>query len=239
MIQHNAKSSLTSWWILALISLFLWYRNQTYDRALAIFIFALGLSQLIEYGIHSGTDPSQSGRALFIILWLQCLVLAIGVYIFIKDLQNRETATYATTTQNIAHTIAGWNLFLFGIIFVIGLIMTFIPQNHFHAVPGIDGQIEWYMNGQPMLGQWGWLYAIGIFVPLFLIFSYYMWADVGIAILIIYGMVAMAYVLIYYPLSSAGSMWTYLGVGLAFLAWYIGLFADESKTYHVEKDIHP
>ena len=71
--------------ILALMSLFLWYRNQRYDRALSVFIFTLAMVQLIEYGIHSGADPEQSGRALFITLWLQCLVLAIGVYIFIND----------------------------------------------------------------------------------------------------------------------------------------------------------
>jgi hypothetical protein len=228
------------------MSFFLWYRNQNYDRALAVFIFTLGLIQLIEYGIHSGTDPSQSGRTLFIVLWLQCLVLAIGVFVFINDMRDREfntdnarsnIAPYATTTQNIAHTIAGWNLFLFGIIFVIGLILTFLPQNNFHAGLNQEGHVEWYMNDESILSQWGWLYAIGIFVPLFLIFSYYMWADAGIAILIIYGALAVAYVLSHYPVTSAGSMWSYLSVGFAFLAWYLGLLPISSPEPIKQHDL--
>jgi len=113
-MSWNAKSSIVSWWILALMSLFLWYRNEKYDRALSVFIFTIGLVQLIEYGIHSGTDPTQSGRALFIILWLQCLVLAIGVFIFIKSSTDPDNPSI---TENVVNIIAGWNLFLFAIIF--------------------------------------------------------------------------------------------------------------------------
>lgn len=219
-VASNAKSSITSWWILALMSLFLWYRNVNYDRALSIFIFTLGLIQLIEYGIHSGTDPNQSGRTLFIILWLQCLVLAIGVFVFINGMYDPD---HATTTQNIAHTIAGWNMMFFGIVFVIGIIMTFVSQNTFHANPDPNGHVAWYLNEKSILGQWGWLYGIGVFLPLLLLFGYYMWADIGIAILIIYGMLSVGYILAQYPLSTAGSVWSYLSVGFAFLAWYIGL----------------
>lgn len=226
-----AKSSITSWWILALISLFLWYRNQNYDRALATFVFTLGLIQLIEYGIHSGTDPSQSGRTLFITLWLQCLVLAIGVYIFINDIHDTD---HSTMTQNVIHTIAGWNLMLFSIVFVVCLIMTFMSQNSFYAAPNYQqphsDTIEWHFNNRPTLDQWGWLYLIGIFVPLILIFGYYMWADIGIATLIIYGIVALAYILTQYPLSISGTTWSYLSVGFAFLAWFIGVLPSSTTN---------
>jgi hypothetical protein len=216
----SSKASISSWWILALMSLFLWYRNERYDRALSVFVFTLGLIQLIEYGIHSGTDPNQSGRALFITLWLQCLVLAIGVFLFIDGSYNAENPS---TTETIVHTISGWNLFLFAIIFVVGMIMSFTSDWIFSATPGPSGHIEWYMNGGSLLGKWGWLYLIGLFVPMFLIFAYYAWADVGIAILILYGILSAMYVISNYPSNAFSSMWCYLSIGFAFLAYFLGI----------------
>lgn len=225
----TAKASITSWWILAMMALFLWYRNEKYDRALSIFVFTLGLVQLLEYGIHSGTDPNQSGRALFITLWLQCLVLAIGVFIFINESRNRDVNHNHTTTENIVHTIAGWNLFLFAIVFVVSLVLSFTSGNTFSGAPGSSGHIEWYMNDGPLLGKWGWLYLVGILVPLLLIFAYYMWADIEIAILIIYGILSAAYVMSNYPPNAFSSMWCYLSIGFAFLAFFLGIIPCDTN----------
>ena len=216
----SAKASISSWWILALMSLFLWYRNEKYDRALSVFVFTLGLIQLIEYGIHSGADSAQSGRALFITLWLQCLVLAIGVFLFINGSYDSESAS---TTQRVVRIISGWNLFLFAIIFVVGLIMSFTAGWTFSGAPGSSGHIEWELNGGSLLGNWGWLYLIGLFVPMFLIFAYYAWADIAIAILILYGILSAAYVIANYPSNAFSSMWCYLSLGFAFLAYFLGI----------------
>lgn len=228
----TAKASVTSWWILVLIAFFLWYRNERYDRALAVFVFTLGLIQLIEYGIHSGADPSQSGQALFITLWLQCLVLAISVFIFINSIHDSDNTTL---TQNVVQTIAGWNLFLFSVVFVVALILSFTSYVTFSGAPGSSGHIEWYMirNGEkgPLLGNWGWLYLIGLFVPLILIFGYYLWADIGIAVLIIYGVLSAAYVLVTYPPEAFSSMWCYLAIGFAFLAWFMGIIPPCEGTH--------
>lgn len=223
----TAKASITSWWILAMMSLFLWYRNEKYDRALSVFVFTLGLIQLIEYGIHSGADPDQSGRALYITLWLQCLVLAIGVFLFISDSVDPDNPTL---TENIVHTIAGWNLFLFAIVFVVALILSFISDNTFSGAPGKSGHIEWYMNDGMILGNWGWLYIIGLFVPLILIFAYYMWADIAIAILILYGALSAVYVMTNYPPNAFSSMWCYLSLGFAFLAFFLGIIPSNSES---------
>ena len=225
----TAKASISGWWILAFLSLFLWYRNEKYDRALAIFVFTLGLIQLIEYGIHSGADPSQSGRTLFITLWLQCLVLAIGVFIFINGSLDRDNPTM---TEKIVHTIAGWNLFLFSIVFVVALILSFVSGSTFSGAPGPSGHIEWYMNSGPLLGGWSWLYVVGIFVPLILIFGYYMWADIEIAILILYGIISASYVMVNYPTNAFSSMWCYLSVGFAFLAWFLGIIPSNNCGTH-------
>ena len=218
---YTAKASITAWWILAMMALFLWYRNEAYDRAIAIFVFTLGLIQLIEYGIHSGADPMQSGQALYITLWLQCLVLAIGVFIFIKS--TIDNTDDPTLTENIVATIAGWNLFLFAVVFIVALVIALSSESSFSGAPGSSGHIEWYKDGGFILGRWGWLYLIGLFAPLILIFAYYTWADIGIAVLILYGVLSAAYVLANYPLAAFSSMWCYLAIGFAFLAWMIGI----------------
>lgn len=216
----SAKASISSWWILALMSLFLWYRNEKYDRALSVFVFTLGLIQLIEYGIHSGSNPQQSGQALFITLWLQCLVLAIGVFLFISQSIEPDTIS---TTEKVVHIIAGWNLFLFAIIFVIALIMSFTAGWTFSGAPGSSGHIEWSLNNGNLLGKWGWLYLLGVFIPLILIFAFYLWADIGIAILILYGALSAAYVMTNFPSNAFSSMWCYLSIGFAFLAYFLGI----------------
>jgi hypothetical protein len=109
----TGKSSVTAFWILLMMSLFLWYRNERYDRTLSVFVFTLGIIQLIEYGVQSGANPNQSGRMLFITLWLQCLVLAIGIFIFI------------TGSPNSDNTIISWNIGIFSVIFVIAIILSF------------------------------------------------------------------------------------------------------------------
>ena len=224
----DAKSSVTAWWLLAMMSLFLWYRNDKYDRALSIFVFTLGLSQLIEYGFCCGTDPQQTCKTLFLTLWLQCLVLAIGVFVFIKGSQNPDTPNF---TQSMVHTIAGFNLFLFSIIFVIALVLTFVADMKFSGEHNKDGHIKWQLNNGSLLGNWTWLYLIGIFVPLFLIFAFYLWADIGIATLIIYGALSLAYIMMHYTETAYSSMWSYLTVGFAFLAWFTGILSPTTTTH--------
>lgn len=216
----TAKLSISSWWILALMSLFLWYRNIKYDRALSVFIFTLSLVQLIEYGIYSGADPTQSGRTLYISLWLQCLVLAIGVYMFIGSNKPKDNPT---VTQNVVHKVAGWNMFLYAIIFVVCLILSFSSEINLYATVGKDNNIYYYQNGSKMFNKWGWLYLIGIFLPLFFIFIYYAGEDLEIAILLLYGVFSLAYVTCNYNISTFSGLWCYLSVGFAFLCWFLGI----------------
>ncbi len=220
----SAKASVSAWWILALLALFLWYRNENYDRALAPFVLALGLIQLIEYGIHNNANGTQGGKALFITLWLQCLLLAIGVYVFIK-VEVSKTGT--TGGKKFLETLAVLNLILFSVIFVIALMYTFFSSAQFSATVGSTGHIEWYRNDHALMGNIGILYIIGIFVPLFLIFWYYGFSNIGVSLLIIYGILSAAYVVTMYPPEAFSSMWCYLAVGFAFLAWMVGIIPSK------------
>jgi hypothetical protein len=148
------------------------------------------------------------------------LVLSIGVFLFINGSYDPDNST---TTAKVVKIISGWNLFLFAVIFVVALIMSFTAGWTFSGAPGPSGHIEWYMNDGSLLGKWGWLYLVGLFLPLCLIFAYYAWADISIAILILYGILSAMYVVANYPSSAFSSMWCYLSVGFAFLAWVLGI----------------
>lgn len=219
---YTAKLSVTSWWILAMMSLFLWYRNQLYDRALALFVLALGFIQLIEYGIHSGADPNQSGKALFIILWLQCLVLSVGTFIFINS---KIDPSHPSTKNNVLYIIAGWTAFIFCIIFLIMAIYCLVTGDVFSGIVGDTGHIEWSRNCDSLLGYWGWVYLLGIFVPLMVLLFYYGISSIGIGVvlLILYGIFSAIYVITNYPPKVFSSMWCYLSIGFAFLAWMVGI----------------
>ncbi len=220
----TAKSCLTAWWVLAFMSLFLWYRNLTYDRVLAGFIFTMGLIQLIEYGIHTGANPLQAGKIIFMILWLQCLIMAIGTFFFIKGALESHQHLEVTPTQRIIQTISRWNLIFFSLVFIGALLWIFnsptdanlmSPEGSTNrgsvAIPNFNFMTSWY-----------WLYILGVFIPLVLIFGFYMWADFQIALLILYGIFSIAYILTNYPLGSFNSLWSYLSAGFAFIAWLLG-----------------
>jgi hypothetical protein len=217
---YTAKASISAWWILALMTLFLWYRDQEYDRILAPFLIALGLIQLIEYGIHSGASPQQAGRALFLTLWAQCLILAIGVALFLR---RQIDPTVASRGQNLLRYLSLANLILFVTVFAGALAWCWWSQPSFSGAPGEAGHIEWQVNDSPFLGRYGWLYLIGIFLPLLLLLWYYGWNYTPLLVLILYGVGSALYVTTRFPSIAFSSMWCYLSVGFAFLAWFLGI----------------
>jgi hypothetical protein len=221
----SAKTSITSWWLLALLALFLWYRNVTYDRALSVFVLTLAIIQLIEYGVYSNVNPSQSGTAIYLTLWLQCLVLAIGVFIFIRDHHDSESTSLQ---ENIVNSLAGWNVVLQAIIFVIALITSYwSEEGSTLAVTNQDGLIEWKdSSGGTLLGKWWILYALSIATPLLLLLAKYTFTDITLIVLLVYGIVSACYVMKYYQANNFGSMWAFLSVGFVFLLWFAGLFGS-------------
>lgn len=203
---NTAKNSLIAWWVLILIALFVWYRNQHYDRVYAVLIFIFAIIQLIEYGIASGVNNSQAGKAIFVGLWLQILVIAIAVYIYVK--------TY----------VAAGALIMASLIFLIVILYVIFGKGHFSAFLNQQGFIEWKYNGEPMLYQWGWLYLLFLLIPFLLLLVADNFRNIGIPIFIAYGIATAIYVYLHFPLSQFGSIWTYLSIGFAFLVFYIGMF---------------
>lgn len=219
-MNNAAKKHIMSWWILALMSLFLWYRNKSYDRMFSVFVFTVGLIQLIEYGVVSGANSSQAGDAIFMTLWLQCLVLAIGSYIYLH-----HNSEIDLSSSKIFSVVSGWNLFLYSIIFVIALLtILFNSESRYTVEVNKHSEISWYnWKKENILGSFWWLYLIGVLTPVCLVFAYYSCVDLGLATMIVYGIISAAIVLFSYPIDSMFSTWSYLAIGFAFLAWMINL----------------
>src|SRR5579871_818740 len=162
---NNAKISLANWWILTFIALMLWYRNISYDRIMAGFIFVLGFVQLIEYGIYNSMDENQGARMLFIVMWLQCLILVAGVYL---------------TQKTLTTTLLLW---LFIIIFAVAVLYGMFSSNDSF----FDGDPRsWFTNKASLLGNFSWLYLLGIMIPFIILLAYSDWQNIGLWVLIIY-----------------------------------------------------
>ena len=226
-MSNTGKSCISGWWLSAILALFLWYRNANYDRILAGYIFLNGLIQLIEYGIYSGADPKQSGQSLFIILWMQCLILGIGVFLFFKQIDK----SVATQGQQILSSIAEANLILFSILFIGALIVSIFYNWDLRGTYNDNGYIEWTSSSDTLLGNWNLMYLLGIFLPFLLLLAYYSWASISITILLLYLLLTGIYVTINYPTNTLLSTWSYYMIGFAFLVWFLGL----GETYSTGK----
>lgn len=218
-MANVAKQSVITWWIFSLMSFFLWYRNCNYDRAIAPFLFVVGLAQLIEYGAYSNADPQQSGNALFITLWLQCLVLAISVYIFIK--------TYQENNESYIETILGLNVLLFSFVFLISIVCMFNGDNNYATKFDSNGNLLWLNDNQSMLGKWQLLYAFGILFPFFLLLIHYKCNDITLSVVIIYILFIFSYVLSNYSIEMFNSKWCYFALGIPFIMWIGKMYTNQ------------
>lgn len=207
------------------MAFFLWYRNVTYDRVLTVFIVTLGLVGLLEYGVHSGGNINQIGTVLFLLFWLQCVALAIGVSVILES----RTDSHDSKHQLFLLTIGRWLVFLYAVIF---LLVLFFPISRpflgAHLAPPVAYTVEshpgqplsWARDGQSMLGNWWLLYALGILGPWLLLVIALRCADLRSILLLAYLLGSAFYTYWYY--GSAVNVWCYLGTGFAFLAWFLG-----------------
>jgi hypothetical protein len=217
----SAKLSITTWYILSVLALFLWYRNDIYDRSLAGLILSFAIVQLIEYGIFSGANAEQSTKAIFIVLWLQCLILSIGSFLYIGDPSKDEILSIKDSTIS---TIAKWNMFFYAFIFMVALIYTFTSDTDFSLSTDRTGLISYYRDGDPLLNNLNWLYLAGIFIPLFLIFFKDAITILSMGAIILAGVFIGLYILANYERPFRISIWCYMSSILAFVIWSVGLF---------------
>jgi hypothetical protein len=210
----GAKEKLVTWWILFILTLFLWYRNFEYDRIIAIFLFLSALIQIFEYSVYCGADPQKEGYKIYLSLWLQCLSLCLAVYIYIKS-------SPIVDNSPLALALSGWLTFIFALIFIAAILYLLNYQTYISGEILQDG-IAWRMNDSNFLGNFLWLYLIGIFAPFILLFAFSGFNNIGLLLLLIY-LIAVVLLLFTNSRELFISRWIYFSVGLGFLAWMIGI----------------
>ena len=209
---YNAKSSISAFILITIIAVFLWYRNSDYDRMLSPFVFALGLIQLIEYGVYNNLEGNKAGKLIYMTLWLQILVLAIGAYWYLRSVMHSSTSV-----------IAGVWLIVAAIFFIIGLYVVFGSENTFSS-GSQGGHLTWSQNGGSILGGFSWVYLLGLALPFVLLLIAGTINSIGIWILLAYAILSAIFIYIFFPGYNFASMWCYSAIGFAFLAWLVGAF---------------
>lgn len=210
---YDAKSSLSGFLAISFISGLLWFRNQEFDRVLALFGLALAVIQLIEFMIHKGMlDDGDAARWLFIILWIQCFVLVIGA-----SALNLNAATLVLSGL-VTVTVLG------------GIFYALFSSEKWSSSKGKSGHLEWRRKEGGLLGNIGLFYLFFLIAGLLILQIPYQFKNIALWILLGYGLLSLAYVKWKFSNLAFSSMWCYLAVGFVFLAWFLGMFRGSCVT---------
>jgi hypothetical protein len=198
---NSAKMAITTWWILIILAIVLWYRGMKTDHVMAAFIAILAVIQLIIYGVRSGVSPQSGGRLINICLWLSVAVLAAATYIYTKAV------------------IAGILTVIFGVVFIISIVAS--TQRNYTKAGAPDT-----IAGQ--LGIFGWLFAFGLLASLLILGWSEGFKSIGLWILTAYLVIAIIAVATTAK-SSISGMFTAATVGFTFLVWMVGYIGSTRK----------
>lgn len=108
---HDAKTSIGTFLFVGGISLFLWFRNQKIDRAIALIFLVISSMQLLEFIIwtHLGPTPENNAASALIpiLLYTQPLLIALIIWIF--------KAGYFTNSYLVYGLLALFPIFLWNL----------------------------------------------------------------------------------------------------------------------------
>lgn len=143
----NAPSSLLAWGFANTIAIYLWKRNQRYDRWNAAFIFTFTLIQLLEAGIWSTSSK-----------YTNCILTALILVALLAQplVQNYMGWIYTKRRELLRTTL------IFGVLLIWGIIKA--STEKFKTYPGPQGHLIW--GDTHPLSPFTGLYLLGLFVPL-------------------------------------------------------------------------
>lgn len=226
MVGTQAKTCLIAWWVAAIISFLLWYRNYTYDRIIAAVVFILGLIQLVQYGCYSLMNPIVAGRITAVLIYLLVIVLLIGVLIY----------TGATTLIIVTAVICFMlGLLLFDLYFRYRDFRTYTPSVESGADPDAPpvstytgNGVQWLQaDGGPMFNTLEiTLFIVAVVVAWLYLMSYFNWKDVGLYLIAIYIIVVAIYAeaLSQEKIEHSGSRTVQYLIGIVLIVWLAGVF---------------
>jgi len=108
---HDAKTSIGTFLFVGGISLFLWFRNKSSDRAIALIFLVISSMQLVEFVIWTHLGPTPENKAasslIPILLYTQPLLIALIMWIF--------KAGYSTYSYLVYGLLALFPIFLWNL----------------------------------------------------------------------------------------------------------------------------
>lgn len=198
---YNAQSSWCGWLIATVIGIVIWFRNETFDRPLAVFIISFGIIQLLEAGYHSNSSfgLEGGGKLIPIALWFQCLAFNLSLAFYFTSVKG----TSAQCPEWIYYLSIGLSL-LYILIFGIILFDIYTTTDLYLVKPACTGHLAWLHGiivecqgkftwiNKAILGSFSWLYLLGITAPLILLQITYP-SDPRPFILFLYGLGTFIY----------------------------------------------
>lgn len=199
-MAYSMRSSLLAWWLLLIIAVFLWYRNDKYDRTFSGIAVVVAMIQLIEYGVYNNMNPKQGGKMIYIVLWLISFIFALAVLVTIR------------TTYSLIWFILVSIVFLFAASYVF-----LSKKDDKFTIRKDDGYLIYKFEG-------AWLFIISIFMSLLLLMSRYDWKDIGLYLVFFYLLISAIIINHCLGWERFPSIWCYSFVGIVFIVWLSGMF---------------
>ena len=207
-MAFDAKSCISVWILLLILSLLFWYRLNEYDKIYAVYAILIAILMLILYGVHSSMDPVIAGR------------LSIGtILIFVAIL---VIMSYTCTGQKWVGIVS------LIVIFVMLFLVLFVAFSDYR----ID--ISYEHNDPPYWiasGYLSFIYPvifIGLLLPLIFILANEGWAKLEIYIAIVFMIVSASILFTKYKTTQAISVWFYMLTIMVLFFWVVGMF--DGKT---------
>lgn len=207
----DMQSSLLAWTLAYTISIFLYYRNQNYDRWNAAFIISFATIQFLEAGLWLGIEapsPSESKSGindLLTRLVLLTLMTQPLVQNYMGYVSTKEPILKLTSFVFLGTLIwTGWRLWR-------------SEPGQFSTAPGPNGHLVWSDSKSPVFlgGIMGMIYVAGLFIPLFFMNE---WKG---ATLIAIGVITAILSLLFTSKGEFASYWCYAAVLYAIAALFV------------------
>lgn len=200
-MSHISKYTLIAWLLIAYLSLLLWFRNLNLDRVFAPFLFCIGLLFLFLFAIYSGMNLYIAIRCIYLIIWLQIIVLCISLFIYKKN------------------EFTGFLLIISSLIFIVSIFYIFSKMFTNKLIISNYNDI---LSTKNLLSYWWILYLVLLLLAL--VFLLYINSNkLGLIILIFYILLTSVYMYTY-NYTIFNTQFIYLCSGFCFLVWMINFW---------------
>lgn len=203
----SAEVSLITFISSSLLCSYLWWRNGTNDRAIAIWVFWFSLMQLFEFFMwRNMKNHTWASKLSYIFILMQPVVLAIALLVYRESLQYNwvKWILYGLICLGIMKVISGS---YFAYVTQAGKKWLSVRGEHCHLIWPFLG-----MKEMPYLAKFNWTWYLALALSIMCITP----TSLG-AIYLVFGIVTYNVTKAYYG-NEVGSLWCWICNALALMA---------------------